>query len=380
MRLYLSRLMVALSVVLHVASTASAAPAPAASPASADGKAPLRVVVAGESPFVEEVDGRIDGLSVRIWAALASETEKTYTMYRAVDVEAAVGEVASGKADVVVGPVSITSERARRLTFTLSYYTSTLCIATRPQEHLAWGRLLGVVWDFATFSAVVFVLLFVVGNLVWFLERKQNSQTFPVRYRDGVGNGMWLAIVTMTGVGYGDTVPVTRAGRLLTAAWMLVGMLFVSSLTGGIASLLTELRLVRSGVTSPRELAGRIVAVPLGTVASQYVNSIGATALPVPDLKAAFTRLENKQADAVVFSGPQMRDCLHKNPQYSALVTPVEGVRVDYGFGVRRGLSLGERFDVALLHLKESGGLDRLEDLWIHGPRSTSPNETGVSR
>ncbi len=49
-----------------------------------------------------------------------------------------------------------------------------------------------------------------------------------------LGSGMWWAVQTVTTVGYGDKVPVTRAGQLVAALVMLLGIGFVTVITASI--------------------------------------------------------------------------------------------------------------------------------------------------
>ena len=42
------------------------------------------------------------------------------------------------------------------------------------------------------------ILLIASGHLVWWLEKKTNSKNFPDSYLDGVDDGIWWSIVTMT--------------------------------------------------------------------------------------------------------------------------------------------------------------------------------------
>lgn len=57
---------------------------------------------------------------------------------------------------------------------------------------------------------------------------------------DGLGEGMWWAVQTVTTVGYGDTLPQSPAGHLIAALVMMVGVAFLSITTAMIASLFSE--------------------------------------------------------------------------------------------------------------------------------------------
>lgn len=51
-----------------------------------------------------------------------------------------------------------------------------------------------------------------------------------------MGNALWWSFVTITTVGYGDISPVTPLGRILAGFLMLIGIGFLSMLTGTIAT------------------------------------------------------------------------------------------------------------------------------------------------
>jgi voltage-gated potassium channel len=51
-----------------------------------------------------------------------------------------------------------------------------------------------------------------------------------------LGLGLWWAVQTVTTVGYGDHVPTTTAGMLVSALVMLVGLAFLSVVTAAITS------------------------------------------------------------------------------------------------------------------------------------------------
>lgn len=54
------------------------------------------------------------------------------------------------------------------------------------------------------------------------------------------GDAMWWAIVTITTVGYGDTVPVTGVGRVLAITLMGGGLVIVGTISAIVVSVITE--------------------------------------------------------------------------------------------------------------------------------------------
>jgi polar amino acid transport system substrate-binding protein len=158
----------------------------------------------------------LEGICVEIWRELATQMGQRYEFRPYESVPVALDALASNQVDLLVGPVSVTAERARRVRFLQPYYQSSLSILSRSEGLSMWER---VAPFFATpFYYGIGVLLFVlsiVGTLVWLAERRAPHTNFPRDPARGIANGIWFAIVTMSTVGYGDLTPKTRlAGRL----------------------------------------------------------------------------------------------------------------------------------------------------------------------
>lgn len=94
--------------------------------------------------------------------------------------------------------------------------------------------------------SVVIILALVGGGLLY---RVEPSSSIPTAF-----DGVWLAFVTMTTVGYGDFAPVTYTGRIITMLLMVVGVGFLGVLSGSIASFFTNR--TRSRVQNKRDLGG----------------------------------------------------------------------------------------------------------------------------
>jgi polar amino acid transport system substrate-binding protein len=46
------------------------------------------------------------------------------------------------------------------------------------------------------------ISLIISGHLIWLTERHENPHMFPPAYLDGVDDGIWWSLVTMTTVRY----------------------------------------------------------------------------------------------------------------------------------------------------------------------------------
>jgi voltage-gated potassium channel len=62
------------------------------------------------------------------------------------------------------------------------------------------------------------MIFFLSSLLIFFLEKGHNPEIKTY------GNALWMMIVTMTTVGYGDVVPITVAGRVVTFIAMVLGI------------------------------------------------------------------------------------------------------------------------------------------------------------
>ena len=97
--------------------------------------------------------------------------------------------------------------------------------------------------------AAVAVLITVVGGV---LERVIDHEEYPT-----IGRGLWLALQTVTTVGYGDVTPTHTDGRIIAAVVMLTGLGFLAVITASVtASLIESSR--RRFAESERDLARRL--------------------------------------------------------------------------------------------------------------------------
>lgn len=325
----------------------------------------LRVGVAGAAPFVVDVASG-DGISLEIWQKLAARLGWRYTLVPFTDVPHAVQSMTDGNVDVVVGPVSITAERADEVRFTQPYFQSSLSILSRSEAPTWWERLRPFFSRHFFIALGVFMLILgVVGALIWLAEREENPEQFPAAPASGIANGMWCAIVTMSTTGYGDRAPITLWGRIVTSVWIIISLLGATTMIAGIASTLTLSGMNATTISTAAGLAGRSVGVVAGSPAELFIGPYGARKVSIESPAEGYELLKAGRVDAVVYDRPQLLYFLKEHHDGGVAVSAAEYARQGYGFVLPLGSPLAHQADVALLRLEESGSVQRIISGWL---------------
>ena len=344
------------SVVLALAGFSSALPLQANQ---------LKVGISGSAPFVIKDGNTTRGISLDIWRRVAEDNNLSYKMVPQPSPKAGIEAVDDGSIDVLVGPITITSGRLAMpgVDFTQPYYLgkSGVLIPSSPPSILSRVQ---VFFGWAVISSVLVLIsvLLVVGSLIWLAERNRNSEQFPREWLPGISSGMWFALVTLTTVGYGDKAPITRTGRSITGAWMVISLIAVSSLTASLASAFT---LFLSGATetaisTPEQLNGRRVAVVEGTSDMELAQRGDMRIVGAASLSSAIQLLVDQQADALIFDRPAIRYYLKKNPDLALRLAPFTLSEETYGFVIKPDSPLRTPMDVTILKLQRQGKIDAI--------------------
>ncbi len=326
----------------------------------------LKVGVSGSKPFVVQEGESVSGLSVDIWEKMALKTGEGFEYKQISSVKDGLAQLATGEVDVLVGPISITADRQQKFEFTQPYFNSSLGIVSKDVGPTIWDRVKP--FFSKTFFVAIgafMIILGIVGFLVWVVERKTSDGPFSEGPVKGLGNGIWLALVTMTTVGYGDLAPRTVMGRIVLGGWMVVALVSATSLLAGLAGTIA----MSSGNGVKIEVAGDLdgerVAVVRDSPSVEFVSRHEGQKVYTESLDASMNLLKNDEVSAVVFDRPQMRYYLEKNPIEGANVSLKKYRPQGYGFVFKKGDSRADKYNLILLTLQEEGALSEVEDDWL---------------
>ncbi|MEK7299201.1 MAG: potassium channel family protein, partial [Candidatus Margulisiibacteriota bacterium] len=210
---------------------------------------PVVVIAAPDLPAVRLVTPTTQGVSdlmLAVWKAAVSDQPQLGSATHVATVKtvaAGLSAVRDGRADVFIGPY--TQDRSDpTLVFVPTHISREFGILLPSKNPSILARM----WPFlrlffGTTLAMYFLLMLMVAILIWFFEHREHPDQFPHNPLQGVGVGLWYALVTMTAVGYGDRVPQTLPGRIVASVWMLVTMVFLATVTVLVTAELASVKL-----------------------------------------------------------------------------------------------------------------------------------------
>ena len=304
---------------------------------------PLRVGTKEAAPFVVRgPDGTLEGPSLRLWDELADDLEVDYELEER-DLSGLLDGLRDGSLDVAVAAITVTAEREQTIDFSHPFHSAGLAIVTPRRDHGLWMALFDTLLSRALLQlvAVLAIVQFAVGTLVWLLERRRNPEQFAERPVSGLFSGFWWSTVTMTTVGYGDKTPVTGAGRAVALMWMLCSVVIISTFTATVASRLTMAE-IESAIASPRDLERVRVGVVSNSTSDVYAQERGLDFERYDDLRAVLDAVESGAVDAAVHDAPILTEVLANDSRSALVLLPARFRRQDYAIALPQGSSLRE--------------------------------------
>jgi len=331
----------------------------AVNPCAAGEKTPPgRTLVVGTKeapPFsMKTEDGAWTGISIDLWREIAAELDLPFE-FRETDLQGLLDGVTDGSLDMAVAALTITSEREKTMDFTHPFLHTGLGIAVAYKHRRPWGIVLRSLLSrpILQFIAGLFLLMFLTGSLMWWIERKSNPDHFGSNGIDGISSGIWWSAVTLTTVGYGDKTPASHVGRALALLWMLVGIAAVSFLTAHITSNLTLVQ-IDSPIKGPEDLMHFRVGSIADTTSGDYLNENRIPFSPYRTASEGLRAISGGNIEAFVYDKPILQYLIRKEFPADLEVLPITFFSQDYGIAMPPGSPLREPINRTLLEIIES--------------------------
>lgn len=267
-------------------------------------EAPVKVGIKVEPPYVIRESGdSYSGLSVDLWKNIAFEKGVAFEFIEYKDHLGLIRALDFNEIDLTINPIHVNDIRLKVFDVTQPFYVSYIGVATTNVKKTQVGTFLRNFFSLRFFRivALLILIIFVFGTVLWLVERDQNRRQFRPGLA-GLFDGLWWSAVTMTTVGYGDKAPKTRLGRIIAIVWMLTAIVTISAFTASIASTLT----VQSLGRTIEDLEDMRNAEHIGSIYASssedflHSNGVGIQEL-YPDIQQALLALSARDIEVLVY-------------------------------------------------------------------------------
>ncbi|MEE9332828.1 MAG: transporter substrate-binding domain-containing protein [Granulosicoccaceae bacterium] len=321
-------------------------------------------------PFsFHDTNGELTGFSVELWEEIALRLSVDTNWVEYQQFGDMIDDAVTGATDLAIANISIISSRESSADYSQPVFSSGMAIAVKKGGQ---SGALSLIWDSGIlwFLSGALLLVFVIANLVWYLERgieDARHDYFRDDYLGGVWDAFWWAFVILTMGGFEKEVPHKVLNRLLAMFWIIVSLFFISTLTAKITTALTVAEL-QTGIESWSDLAGKRVAVTEGSSHQNFMSLKNLPVKPYTTIDAMYAALKADEVDAIVADFPIL----------SYQITTVSGSWMQlagetfspefYGILLPERSERLEAINSSLLQLREEGFYSQLYSKYFGSP------------
>jgi ABC-type amino acid transport substrate-binding protein len=330
-------------------------------------------------PFSFIKNDQRTGYSIELWETIAKELGISNNYQIEGSAKQMIQAVETGKAEIAVGALSITSEREKVVDFSQPFFESGLQVLVRKNPGGASSVLTAIStnllnWRVASGFGIALAVMFAVSHLVWKYEHPVNEEMWPRSYWEGMAESFWWTISIFLVGGADNKGPIGKGGRIVATLWMFASVIAVSLLTASLSAVLT-VNALPGEINGPDDLYGRTIATVGGSVAEAWLTkqtSPSGEKIDIktyPDVRQSIDALKTGKAKAVVYDAPILDYQIHRTKDDDIELVGPMFERANYGFAVKRESPLREQINQVMLKLNENGTIDQLRTKWF-GARS----------
>lgn len=323
---------------------------------------PVSVGVYVSPPFVIEKEGRLSGMAIELWEALAAERGLRSEYHRYDTLRDLAGATTRGDVEAAVTNLTITQERAKRMDFTHPWYDAGLRIMVNEDANAGFRAVLEGLYGAGHLQAYAWLAFVILAAtvLLTIFDRRFDDQ-FPRRWRNGLAESFY----TVMSVATSGPTPSRKnlfgwIGRIGQGVWLVCGIAVLAYVTSTVTSVMTTLSLT-SQINGLADLRGKTVGVFSGSVAEEYARESAIPSRSFKDVDEAVSALLEGRVVAVVGDAPVLEYYAHSHPD-----TPVAMVGAifepdKYGFAFRRRSQFAKPLSVDVIGAHESGLIENLK-------------------
>ncbi len=311
----------------------------------------LIVGVVHDPPYlIKSKNGEWTGFSVEIWRAVDKELNVPYE-FKEMKFSELLNSLKENKIDLAIDGFFLLAERGKFMDFTVPIGSTRLALATLParMDH-PWTAALKIFlsWGIMKIIGLLLMTLFLLGFVLWLIERMHNPEHFGGGFKKGIGSGMyWIGSTLASGICYGISLK-SMAGRIMGLVWMLACAVILSAFTASLTSSLIAGKNTTNTV-SEETLQNMHIAGIEGSVEATVLERLSDTYTLYNTEEDALNAVLNKEVDGYLYDEITLRYYRDKGYKDKISVYPTNLQRFSFAYGLPKDSPWRTRINVALM-------------------------------
>lgn len=309
--------------------------------------------------FSGDNNGVVTRIAIGVWTRAADLMQYPFVLSKLPTQAKALEALRENKLDVVVGPLLL-NKKDSTLYYANSYIHDSAGIIIPNDSHVSFMATLEGYFEalFGITVATIVVIIVIFGVVIWFFERKKNSEMYAREPVKGIADSIWTCLVTFSTVGYGDIVPRSAMGRVITGVWIVISLFMVSAFLASITSELTYMKSKRDQLTNLGQLYDKRVGfIQKGPGITHIVDQYHLNPVYYATIQALFNAVSTKKIAAGMANIYQLRASISQREFPKVIMTHYELQRGNYAFAMQNTNPRKAELLRVLYTLSETGGI-----------------------
>ncbi len=313
------------------------------------------VGVVNDPPYlIKSENGEWSGFSIDIWKAVSNELKVPYEL-KEMKFSELLDSLKENRIDLAIDGFFLLAERQEYMDFTVPLGSTRLAVATLPDrlDH-PWVAAIKIFFSWGIIRIIILLLvaLFLLGLLLWFIERAHNPEHFGGGPAHGIGSGIyWVGSTLASGTCFGISLK-SLAARALGLVWMLVCALMFSALTASLTSSLTASKNMVNTVSEESLRRMRLAGIN-GSAEAAVLKRINGAYTLYNNEEDALKAVSNRDVDGYLYDEITLRYYSCHDYKEKITVYPANLRRFSFAYGLPKDSAWRSRINVALMNLME---------------------------
>jgi ABC-type amino acid transport substrate-binding protein len=329
----------------------------------------IKVGVLNAEPFaIPDTAMKWTGYAVVMFEASSIHARVVPEFREYASADALIDAVASGEVDAGVGNTLVTSERLERVDFSQPILDAGLRVMVSSEKTSSFFRVIDGLVEGGHARLLAWCVIGALGlTVVVSLLLRRFDREFTPHLHEGLAESFHHVVsVAVTGkTSYKGGVVPPWIGRIVAAIWLLFGLATVAYLTSTVTSVMTADVLHRQ-INGPKDLRGKTIGIAAESGGDTYCSEQKLDIVKFGKFADAVQAMLEHRVDAVVGDASILEYYDLQHPEVKVNVVGELFQRRHFGFSFHRdGTNLREKFDIAILALRENGTLDQIRQRWF---------------